>query len=425
MDLRRRLLGMLGLLLGGLMTMALLIQLHSLRRDIDTEVAASTRLVTTLLAAAGEADTAPDGEGLRHIHLRIAPRPADDAPPPLLVKWLGLAAAEHPEEAIRIGERTFYIAPNPRSEIEERLGDTVRLFITLLLYSGATLLAVWWSADRALRPVRALEDGLNRLARGERDPALPRFALHEFRRVAGAIDHLAVALSESRAARSAMARQLIDAREEERRALARDLHDDMGQNLTALNATAAHLERNARRLDAAAVAECAADLRRDLRTSGEQLRRMLKALRPHGLDAGGLSVALRELIDGWQSRGTGIEFALEQSAPLAGVNESVALTLYRIVQEALTNVVRHSAAHHCSVRITGNEQEVSLSIEDDGKGLPDAGLVERGGLLGMAERVEMAGGRLTLTGSPQGGLGITVLLPLKIREIQAMTGEAT
>nr|MBL8410580.1 ATP-binding protein [Dechloromonas sp.] len=132
-----------------------------------------------------------------------------------------------------------------------------------------------------------------------------------------------------------------------------------------------------------------------------------------------------ELIDGWQSRGTGIEFALEQSAPLAGVNESVALTLYRIVQEALTNVVRHSAAHHCSVRITGNEQEVSLSIEDDGKGLPDAGLVERGGLLGMAERVEMAGGRLTLTGSPQGGLGITVLLPLKIREIQAMTGEAT
>jgi len=425
MDLRRRLLGMLGLLLGGLMMMALVIQLHSLRSDVDAEVAASARLVAVLLAAGKDTGTSPDDAGLRHIHMRTSPPTAEDTPPHPLIQWLGLSSAKHPEEAIRIGERIFYIAPNPRSEIEERLGDTVRLFTTLLLYSGATLLAVWWSADRALRPVRDLESGLQRLARGESDPALPRFALREFRQVAGAINELATALSESRAARSAMARQLISAREDERLALARDLHDEMGQSLTALNATAAYLERNAGRLDAAAVAECAADLRRDIRVSGEQLRQMLKSLRPHGLDTAGLDVALRELLDGWRSRATGIEFALVQSSPLPVIDESATLTLYRVVQEALTNVVRHSGARHCSVRLDGDAREISVSIEDDGKGLPAAGLVERAGLLGMAERVDMAGGRLTLAGSPQGGFGITVRLPLKADEKQAPTGETT
>jgi two-component system sensor histidine kinase UhpB len=68
---------------------------------------------------------------------------------------------------LRLGEQTLRIAPNPASEIEERLGDTVRLCITLLLFSGATLLVAWWSADRALTPVRELEDGLHRLTQGE------------------------------------------------------------------------------------------------------------------------------------------------------------------------------------------------------------------------------------------------------------------
>lgn len=426
MDLRRRLLGWLGLLLGGLLTMALIVQLHSLRADIAAEVAASSRLVDVLLAADG---AAPDlaqhlaAAELRHLTLRSAESPAAENTAPSPLVRLGLAPAVGAGHEIRVGEHRLHIAPNPASEIEERLGDTVRLLITLLLYSGATLLAAWWAADRALRPVRELENGLHRLARGEADPHLPTFALREFRQVAGAIDQLAAALGAAQAAQRSLSRQLIAVQEDERRALARDLHDEMGQTLTALNATAAHLERNATRLDAATVAECAADLRRDIRSSGEQLRAMLKALRPHGLDAAGLAAALHELVDGWRSRETGIEFAEEFPDRLPAVDEATALTLYRVMQEALTNVVRHSGARQCAVRVEASEGAIRLVVEDDGEGLPQAGPARRGGLLGMAERLDMVGGILQLDSPPGKGLRLEASLPVRHAAPEKNEGE--
>lgn len=417
MDLRRRLIGSLGLLLGGLMAIATLLQLYSLRADIDAEVSASTRLVGVLLAAGSPAAGGPalaerlSEAGLRHLSIRTADQPPTAREPHPLLARLGLAAAGGGEQEIRIGDQTLYIAANPDSEISERLQDTVRILIALLVFSGATLLVTWWSADRALKPVRALEDGLHRLAAGADRPALPAFALREFRRVAGAIEHLAGALADARAAQRALARQLISVQEDERRALARELHDEMGQTLTALNATAAHLARNAGRLDAAAVAECAGDLRRDIRTSGEQLRAMLKSLRPHGLDASGLAQTLRELVDGWRSRDTGIAFALELPAPFPALDDAAALTLYRVIQEALTNVVRHSGATNCSLRIATDGGRVTAAIDDDGSGLPQAAPARRGGLLGMNERLDMAGGRLTLAPRPGGGLRLIAELP--------------
>lgn len=425
MDLRRRLLGSLGLLLGGLLVMALIIQLHSLRGDIEAEIAASARLVGILAKAGNLPAGSPEAgaerlatAGLRHLNIRMAGQTPTASGQYPLAGWLGLKPAADGEQEVRIGEQTFYLAPNPNSEIEERLADTVRLLITLLLYSGATLLLAWWSADRALRPVRDLEAGLQRLAAGENDPALPRFALREFSQVAGAIDSLARALAESRAAQSALARQLISVQEDERRTLARDLHDEMGQTLTALNATAAYLERNASQLDASAVAECASDLRRDIRSSNEQLRMMLKSLRPHGLDASGLAEALRELLGSWQSRETGINFALDLPAIFPEIDETSALTLYRVVQEALTNVVRHSQARHCKVSIAMLDGEILARIDDDGVGLPATGTGQRSGLLGMAERLEMANGRMTTSARPGGGLRLIALLPQQAGQVK-------
>lgn len=416
MDLRRRLLGWLGLLLGGLLTGALLVQLASLRDDIEAEVGASARLVDLLLAAdAGEAGLAERlaEARLRHLSLSLdAPPPPADGEPGLLAR-LGLVAPAGPARQLRIGERSLYIAANPHSEIEERLGDTVRLMITLLLYSGATLLAAWWATDRALRPVRALEAGLLRLAEGHDEPALPTFALREFRRVAGAIDGLAASLREAKAARKALARQLISLQEDERRSLARELHDELGQTLTALNATATHLERNAPRLPAANIGECCGDLRRDIRALGEQLRSILKSLRPHGLDAAGLPALLGELVEGWRQRNTGIDFAIVLPEAFPELDETAALTLYRVVQEALTNVVRHSRARRCAIRIAAGDGrgEMRAEIVDDGEGLPQVAPTRRGGLLGMAERLEMAGGRLDVGTPPGGGLRLSLVLP--------------
>jgi len=318
-------------------------------------------------------------------------------------------------QLIRIGEQELRLAPNPASEIEERLGDTVRLCITLLFFSGATLLVAWRAADRALAPVRELEAGLQRLARGERAATLPPFALREFRRVAAAIDQLAAALDDSRAVRRQLSQQLIEVQEDERRTLARELHDEMGQTLTAIGVTAAYLERNAGQIAAGQIAECAGDLRREVKTSGEQLRVMLRRLRPHGLDATALAGALQELVSGWQQRATQIEFSLELPGGLPALGETAGLVLYRAVQEALTNVVRHSGARRCRVGVVVEAQTLRLSVEDDGQGLPAAGPAHRGGLLGMEERLTMAGGRLDVKSGP-GGLHLQATLPLKQEE---------
>lgn len=431
MDLRRRLLGYLGALLGALLLMAVLINLHSLRHDINAEVRASAQLAQVLLNAGQIERHLPPAEAtarlkaildaapLRHLTLTLGSENAPDTPPPAttwLARLLDIESTNEAGQLIRLGEQNLRIAANPNSEIEERLGDTVRLCITLLLFSGATLLVAWWSADRALAPVRELEEGLHRLARGEKDAALPAFALREFSRVASAIDDLAAALATSRNAQRQLARQLIEVQEDERRTLARELHDEMGQTLTAIGVTAAFLERNAGQVDAQQIAECAHDLGRDVRSSGEQLRAMLKGLRPHGLESGGLLCALRELVAAWQQRESGISFRLTMPAQLPALGAAAGLVLYRVVQEALTNAVRHSAAQHCQVHIECGDGVLRLTVEDDGKGLAAQEIAHSGGLLGMVERLEMVGGNLEIGPGSENGLQLRIKLPLQQME---------
>ncbi|ABM38894.1 sensor histidine kinase [Polaromonas naphthalenivorans] len=428
MDLRRRLVAGLGVMLLALMMVAVLVSLRSLRSDVSAELAASEQLVKVLLGTEGLARDLPPAEAaerlqaildsgpLRHLTVSSGAAPAAQNSAPdthWLAGLLGVAPAGDAGQLIRVGDQLLRIAPNPASEIEERIGDTVRLCVTLLLFSGATLLVAWWSADRALRPVRELQAGLRRLARGESEAGLPVFALREFSQVAGAIDALAAALSDSRAAQRQLARQLIRVQEDERRALARELHDETGQTLTAIGVTAAYLERHAAELAAAQIAECAQDVRRDVRTSREQLRAMLKRLRPHGLQGPGLASALRELLAGWQQRAGAIDFRLDMPAGgLPPLGEDAGLVLYRVVQEALTNVVRHSGAAHCRVKIEAHAAMLTLHIEDDGCGLPPDGAARGGGLLGIAERLDMVGGRLALEPAQPTGLRLQITLPL-------------
>lgn len=429
MDLRRRLLTYLGALLLGLILMTVLITLHSLRDDVKAEVVASEQLALALLDTGRIGLELPAAEAsarlqdilargpLRHITISVGAAPPPASAPSFgsrLAAALGLASTGQAGQLVRLGGQSLRIAPNPASEIEERLADTVRLWSTLLLFSGTTLLVAWWSADRALAPVRALEAGLHRLARGEPEAALPAFAQREFARVADAIDHLAAALATSQQAQRRLSHQLIRVQEDERRTLAMELHDEMGQTLTAISVTAAYLGRNAERLDAPRIAECAQDLRRDVRTSGGQLRAMLRQLRPHSLDGPGLASALRELLATWQQRESGIDFTLAMPAVLPPLGQDAGLVLYRVVQEALTNVVRHSAAPHCVVRIEADADLLVLRIEDDGIGLPSDGAPRGCGLLGIAERVHMVGGRVDIgpAPAPSSGLHLQVSLPL-------------
>jgi two-component system sensor histidine kinase UhpB len=427
MDLRRQLVAWLGALLLGLILMTVAINLVSLRADVGAEIRASERLALALLeagrigAAASEHESAGQMKAilergaLRHITIHIDGAAAGaraDAPDSLgarVARWLDLApGAGH---AVTIGGQVLRIAPNPASEIDERLADIVQLWSTLLFFSGATLVVAWWAADRALRPVRALEAGLQRLADGEPDARLPPFALREFARVAAAINHLAGALATAQHGQRRLAHQLIRVQEDERRTLAMELHDEVGQTLTAISLTAAYLGRHAAQLDGAKIDECAAELRRDVRACSEQLRAMLSRLRPHSLEGQGLASAVRDLLHNWQQRASSIAFKIALPAELPTLGVDASLVLYRVVQEALTNVVRHSHARQCLVAITFDGARVRVQIEDDGIGLA-ATVVHGCGLTGMAERLRMVGGQLRVENGAGGGVQLHASLPL-------------
>lgn len=428
MDLRWRLLGSLGLLLTVLVLMAMAINLYSLKGDIRNEIAASENLASVLLEAGRIAAAAPAEEvesqletllserPLRHLVLATAGQRAvakgELELSDRIASLLGLSPSRESGENVRLGGQVLRIAANPASEIDERLAETARLCVTLIFFSGATLVVAWWSAHRALTPVRELEEGIRRLARGEKTAELPAFALKEFRRVATAIDQLAAALAASHAAKHHLARQLITVREEERAALARELHDEMGQTLTAISVTAGYLELHGKELGPERVSECARELRRDVKAGREQLRTMLRSLRPHGLDAAGLRGALEELIEGWRQRVPGLAFRLELPGRLPEISEVCCLTLYRVIQEALTNAVRHSQGSQCILTLACLDSQLHLSVVDDGRGPPFGGLIRGSGLLGMEERLAIVGGALRIDAVRPHGLALHMALPL-------------
>lgn len=189
---------------------------------------------------------------------------------------------------------------------------------------------------------------------------------------------------------------LLRAQEEERRRIARELHDEAGQALTAAKIS----------LDLAGHAEESGMVGRAL----EQVRDLSELLRPRALDDLGLASALRALVDDFGRR-TQIEVSLETSDEDPWPSD-VALVVYRVVQEALTNVARHSGGRNAWVRLERDTREARFSIEDDGHGTagdPRPHL----GLLGMRERVTLVGGELVLEQAEAGGLRVSAVLPLK------------
>jgi signal transduction histidine kinase len=216
-----------------------------------------------------------------------------------------------------------------------------------------------------------------------------------------AVGTLVLVLGEERrtlAQRTAQLEQLsgllLRAQEEERRRIARELHDEAGQMLTALKI---ELDLEGRRDASARVAVVL-----------NQIRNVSELLRPRALDDLGLVPALRALIEDFAKR-TQIQVAIEAD-DTQGWPPEAALTLYRVAQEALTNVARHSGAQHAWVRLSRSHGTCRLVVEDDGSGL-QAGLTPHMGVLGMRERVAAAGGSLQLLAAGRGGLRVEATVP--------------
>jgi signal transduction histidine kinase len=218
---------------------------------------------------------------------------------------------------------------------------------------------------------------------------------------------VAVDLSE-RVARDSIQR-IVSAQESERRRLARELHDETGQALTSILL-------GLRRLDESLGDEArsqVAELRELVVETLHDVRRLAVELRPKALDDFGLVAALERLTASFAEQ-TGIQVGLESALPEARLAPEIETALYRIVQEALTNVVKHAKATHVSVLLTRRDASVAAVIEDNGAGFDPAAVGDSSfGLVGMRERIELLDGRLEVESRPGAGATLVVEVPVR------------
>lgn len=208
-------------------------------------------------------------------------------------------------------------------------------------------------------------------------------------------------------------------REEERKRIARELHDELGQSLTALRMDVNWL---AARPDyvAPGIADRLRGMESLIHQTVESMRRISEDLRPGMLDDLGLSAALEHHVERFIEN-AGIPCALNLGQEEFEVGDQVATALFRIVQESLTNVARHSGATLVNIHVEDSGSEILLSVQDNGCGLvmgPSTGHNKRYGIMGMRERVKMLGGHFEIIGTPDAGTRVEVRIPYQSEAVE-------
>jgi signal transduction histidine kinase len=237
----------------------------------------------------------------------------------------------------------------------------------------------------------------------------PRFGDADLRLAEQFAARAAIAVDLSRRVARDALRRVVAGQELERQRLARELHDETGQALTSIVLGLKTVE-DAESL--AATRQAMSELRDLVVATLQDVRRLAVELRPKALDDFGLAAALERLVQTF-TEATGIPGHLESSLRDERLPSEVETTLYRIVQESLTNVVKHAGARHVSIVVMRRDRVATAIIEDDGEGFDPGDAPDRGiGLLGMRERVALLDGRLEIESSPGSGTTVVAEVPL-------------
>ncbi len=246
------------------------------------------------------------------------------------------------------------------------------------------------------------------IAAHDRESDDPRFDEDDLRVGESLAQRAAIGVDLSkRVSRDAM-RRIVEAQELERARLARELHDETGQALTSILLGLRSLERAVESDDARSALGSVREL---VVSTLHDVRRLAVELRPAALDDFGLAPAIERLVDTQRQDGS-VEIDLEIQLGDDRLPADVETTMYRIVQEALTNVTKHAAATRISVLLTRTEKTAVLVVEDDGEGFELAGATAGLGLTGMRERVALVGGRLKVETGTGSGTTVAAEIPL-------------
>ena len=296
------------------------------------------------------------------------------------------------------------IAANP----DGSLGDTPEAGLVLGFAIALTIVLNAFLLQRRIKP---LEDLVDRMERA--DLSRPGANLKLTETPAGPeevarLHHAFVRMLERlEAERRRASSAALDAQEEERARIARDLHDEVNQSLTGLLLRLEAMREKAPPELAGALAE----VRTLANQALQELLALARQLRPTALDDLGLKAALAGHVAA-VGRQSGIETSFESEGDIASVPQDVQVVAYRVAQEALSNAVRHSGAAHLNVRLEREDGSVELSVADDGRGFTFEQASRGLGLAGMRERALLVNGELQVESRPQVGTKIRLLVPI-------------
>jgi two-component system sensor histidine kinase UhpB len=434
-------------LMGVFVVTVIVLQIDATRRSVREEIVAANRVAAQLLQRVGWIYTrsGPDArvsflEQLGRVRANDIRVETDDGrvlftSPPATYKTGRNAPDWYTALVTPPLQRQVIVLPGARLTVEAEpsraILDGWDEFVVLVGAGAGVLvllnLAVFWGVGRALRPLPTIVAGLSRLEKGDYGARLPPLPGREAAVIGQAVNQLAEAIESEIEARlrafeaertlqesREFARRLEEHTEAERRAIARELHDEFAQSVTAIRSLARTIQTRLRERDAtgAQAAEMIAD---EAARLYEAMHGLIPRLAPPALDDLGLADALTELVDATRSRYGDVTLELS----LAGLEQSLSLPVeparaaYRVAQEALTNALRHSGATRVRIAVAADPQSLQLTIDDDGRGLPDD-WARRGhyGLRGLRERLATLGGRLGLQRRSEGGTRVEAWLPL-------------
>lgn len=426
-------------------TVLTVVEISSTRASVREEMEASSRIATQLLGGISNFYDDENFSGLvtflrdtgrvraNDISLYDAAGVLLYQSPPSLYKigrdapewYSALVAPPQSERVIPLRGARLVVTNNPTRAILDGW-DNLRdmLFTQVALFVLADLV-VFWLVGLWLAPLEKVERGLREIEQGDHHVRLPPLPGKEAGEMGRAFNRMAQAVEDNIQVRqaSAEAEARLDAQreftmllhasiEEERAALARELHDELGQSLTAIRSIAKSmmqhpdvaggpLERHAQMLfDTAGM-------------TSDAMRRMIPRLRPIQLEGMGLVDAVRDLLTETQQNHPDVKFELSvDAAGLPALDDGLELSAYRIAQEAVTNVVRHSGGTRAQVSIAVLANTLKLVIADNGKGAAQLQREGHYGVRGMQERAAAYAGSVSFGSGPEGGLQVSVSLPL-------------
>jgi two-component system sensor histidine kinase UhpB len=309
------------------------------------------------------------------------------------------------------------ISPDPSyeyGEIWNQVKDTLQLIGIFFILINALIV---WILSNALNPIQHILFALNQLEEGNLKTRIPHLKTKELRGIGQKFNRMVKTLEESIAKNHQLSQQLIHLQEMERKKLARDLHDEFGQSLTAIHADAAALKilANKEYPKIKPSVNAISDLSKYLM---ELVSGMLGRLKLGVLNELGLEEGLVDLIKTWQLRHPKIKLQHQVTLKrLPKVSDTVSITTYRIIQECLTNISRHAKAKHVNILIQyqmkhKSNQLIHINVHDDGVGLSKSHR-DGFGLLGIKERIHEMRGKINITTKPKLGTTLIIQLPIQ------------